>query len=116
MQRKKIHSVSALYLNPFTQDPQYRLYVLHHLTSLQLLDRKGLFIFSDHLFVTIYTICLKLNVLWAEVKPGERKRAFKTFNTERQRVLDSIAFGRRALPPPAGREEINKNPPSNSVL
>ncbi|XP_057206948.1 leucine-rich repeat-containing protein 72 [Triplophysa rosa] len=81
-----LHTLS-LYLNPFTQDPQYRQYVLHHLPSVQLLDRK-------------------------EVKFGERRQAFKTFNTERQRVLDSIAFGRRALPPPAGRKEINKNPSS----
>lgn len=76
-----LHTLS-LYLNPFTQD-QYRQYVLHHLSSVQLFDRK-------------------------EVKLEERKQAFKIFSTERQRVLDSIAFGRRALPPPAGRKETNK--------
>lgn len=38
---KNASSVSALYLNPFTQDPEYRQYVLHHLPSLRFLDRKG---------------------------------------------------------------------------
>ncbi|XP_050984741.1 leucine-rich repeat-containing protein 72 [Labeo rohita] len=72
-----LHTLS-LYLNPFTQDPEYCQYVLHHLPSVRFLDRK-------------------------EVKEEERRRAFKLFSVERQRVFDSIAFGRRALPPPAGR-------------
>lgn len=32
---------SDLFLNPFTQDPLYREYAIHHLPSVQLLDRKG---------------------------------------------------------------------------
>ncbi|XP_058655518.1 leucine-rich repeat-containing protein 72 isoform X2 [Onychostoma macrolepis] len=35
-----LHTLS-LYLNPFTQDPEYRQYVLHHLPSVRFLDRKG---------------------------------------------------------------------------
>ncbi|XP_073674469.1 leucine-rich repeat-containing protein 72 [Garra rufa] len=73
-----LHTLS-LYLNPFTQDLEYRQYVLHHLPSVQFLDRK-------------------------EVKQKERRQAFKLFSVERQRVFDSIAFGRRALPPPTGRK------------
>ncbi|XP_018972324.1 leucine-rich repeat-containing protein 72 isoform X1 [Cyprinus carpio] len=76
-----LHTLS-LYLNPFTQDPEYRQYVLHHLPSVKFLDRK-------------------------EVKQEERRRAFKLFSVERQRVLDTIAFGRRALPPPTGRRVTN---------
>ncbi|XP_059370044.1 leucine-rich repeat-containing protein 72 isoform X2 [Carassius carassius] len=73
-----LHTLS-LYLNPFTQDPEYHQYVLHHLPSVRFLDRK-------------------------EVKQEERRQAFKLFSIERQRVLDTIAFGRRALPPPTGRK------------
>ncbi|KAL1261014.1 hypothetical protein QQF64_008841 [Cirrhinus molitorella] len=76
-----LHTLS-LYLNPFTQDPEYRQYVQHHLPSVRFLDRK-------------------------EVKQEERRQAYKLFSVERQRVLDSIAFGRRALPPPTGRKASN---------
>uniref|UniRef100_A0A8C0YEW6 Uncharacterized protein n=1 Tax=Cyprinus carpio carpio TaxID=630221 RepID=A0A8C0YEW6_CYPCA len=41
------------------------------------------------------------------LKQEERRRAFKLFSVERQRVLDTIAFGRRALPPPTGRRVTN---------
>ncbi|GAA6088861.1 leucine-rich repeat-containing protein 72 isoform X2 [Tachysurus ichikawai] len=61
-----------LFLNPFSQDPLYREYVVHHLPSVQLLDRK-------------------------EVRQEERRHAFKLLSPERQRVLDTIAFSRRAL-------------------
>ncbi|XP_051965917.1 leucine-rich repeat-containing protein 72 [Xyrauchen texanus] len=63
--------------------PEYRQYVVNHLPFVQFLDRK-------------------------EVKKGERRQAFKLFCIERQRVLDSIAFGRRVLSPPAGRKLTNK--------
>nr|XP_021322143.1 leucine-rich repeat-containing protein 72 [Danio rerio]XP_021322144.1 leucine-rich repeat-containing protein 72 [Danio rerio] len=78
---QELHTLS-LYLNPFTEDPEYRLYVLHHLQSVQFLDTK-------------------------EVQQVERRRALKLFNAERQKVLDTIAFGRRALPPPIGRKQTN---------
>ncbi|XP_051534721.1 leucine-rich repeat-containing protein 72 [Myxocyprinus asiaticus] len=69
--------------NLHTLYPEYRHYVVNHLPSVQFLDRK-------------------------EVKQGERRQAFKLFRIERQRVLDSIAFGRRELSPPAGRKLTNK--------
>ncbi|XP_076833387.1 leucine-rich repeat-containing protein 72 [Brachyhypopomus gauderio] len=52
-----------LFLNPFTQDPEYRKYVIHHLPSVELLDRR-----------------------------------------ERHRILNTLAFGRRAPAPPVGRK------------
>ncbi|KAG7321719.1 hypothetical protein KOW79_014577 [Hemibagrus wyckioides] len=61
-----------LFLNPCSQDPLYREYVVHHLPSVQLLDRK-------------------------EVRQEERRRAFKLLSPERQIILDTLAFGRRAL-------------------
>ncbi|XP_072547181.1 leucine-rich repeat-containing protein 72 [Salminus brasiliensis] len=67
------------FLNPFTQDPEYRQYVIHHLPTVQILDRK-------------------------EVRPQERRHAFRLFCSDRQRVLDTLAFGRRAVTPPAGRK------------
>ncbi|XP_056329192.1 leucine-rich repeat-containing protein 72 [Danio aesculapii] len=79
-----LHTLS-LYLNPFTEDPQYRLYVLHHLPSVKFLDTK-------------------------EVQQVERRRALKLFNVEKQKVLDTIAFGRQALPPPIGRKMTNTIP------
>ncbi|XP_074123730.1 leucine-rich repeat-containing protein 72 [Sminthopsis crassicaudata] len=61
-----------LYHNPLSQDArQYRLYTIYHLPSLWLLDRK-------------------------EIKGEERKTAFHLFNHERSRVLQNLAFGRRA--------------------
>ncbi|KAI4874522.1 hypothetical protein NFI96_016621, partial [Prochilodus magdalenae] len=67
------------FLNPFTQDPEYRPYVIHYLPSVQILDRK-------------------------EVMQEERTHAFRLFSPERQRILDMLAFGRRALTPPVGRK------------
>ncbi|XP_015456529.3 leucine-rich repeat-containing protein 72 isoform X2 [Astyanax mexicanus] len=67
------------FLNPFTQDPEYREYVIHHLPSVQILDRK-------------------------EVRQEERRHAFRLFCSERLRVLDTLAFGRRAVTPPVGRK------------
>ncbi|XP_068592278.1 leucine-rich repeat-containing protein 72 [Cebidichthys violaceus] len=49
----------------------YRLHVIHRLPSIQLLDGK-------------------------DVKPAERRRSFQMFSQERHRVLQSVAFGRRA--------------------
>ncbi|XP_051857699.1 leucine-rich repeat-containing protein 72 [Antechinus flavipes] len=61
-----------LYHNPLSQDArQYRLYTVYHLPSLWLLDRK-------------------------EIKGEERNTAFHLFNHERSRVLQNLAFGRRA--------------------
>ncbi|KAL6471369.1 hypothetical protein MHYP_G00200190 [Metynnis hypsauchen] len=77
---RNMHGLQTVnfFLNPFTQDPEYRQYVIHHLSSVQILDRK-------------------------EVMQVERTHAFRLFSPERQRILDTLAFGRRALTHPAGR-------------
>ncbi|XP_036615321.1 leucine-rich repeat-containing protein 72 [Trichosurus vulpecula] len=61
-----------LYRNPLSQDAkQYRMYTIHHLPSLWLLDRK-------------------------EITVEERRMAKHIFNHEKSRMLQAIAFGRRA--------------------
>ncbi|OXB58342.1 hypothetical protein ASZ78_001883, partial [Callipepla squamata] len=59
-----------LFCNPLACDPGYRLYVIHSLPSVQLLDRKP-------------------------VTQKERELAFPVYNYERSSVVESIAFGRR---------------------
>ncbi|XP_061071998.1 leucine-rich repeat-containing protein 72 [Conger conger] len=54
-----------------TVKPQYHHYVVHHLPSVKMLDRK-------------------------EVKQEERTAAFQQYCPERHRVRQSLAFGRRA--------------------
>ncbi|XP_067094927.1 leucine-rich repeat-containing protein 72 [Osmerus mordax] len=70
-----LHTVT-FFLNPFAQEPEYRQYVLHHLPSVQILDRRV-------------------------VKQEERNTLFQLFNTEQFRVLQSLAFGRRIHTPVA---------------
>ncbi|KAI1886110.1 hypothetical protein AGOR_G00210640 [Albula goreensis] len=65
-----LHTVS-FFLNPLTLCPEYRHYVVNHLPSVQTLDRR-------------------------EIKQEERMAAFQLYNPERHRVLQSLAFGRRA--------------------
>uniref|UniRef100_A0A3P8YF87 U2A'/phosphoprotein 32 family A C-terminal domain-containing protein n=2 Tax=Esox lucius TaxID=8010 RepID=A0A3P8YF87_ESOLU len=60
--------------NLHTVKPEYRQYVVHQLPSVQVLDRR-------------------------EVKQEERSRSFQLFRPERHRVLQSLAFGRRAETP-----------------
>ncbi|XP_063780484.1 leucine-rich repeat-containing protein 72 [Pseudophryne corroboree] len=59
-----------LFHNPLEQDVGYRPYVIHHLPSVQILDRE-------------------------HVKHKEREDAFKLFNLERTAVMQSLGFGRR---------------------
>ncbi|NXS98993.1 LRC72 protein, partial [Jacana jacana] len=59
-----------LFHNPLAQDPDYRLYVIHFLPSVQLLDRKV-------------------------VTQQERESALHQYNRERSRLVHSIAFGKR---------------------
>ncbi|NXP03208.1 LRC72 protein, partial [Thinocorus orbignyianus] len=59
-----------LFHNPLAQDRDYRLYVIHFLPSVQLLDRKV-------------------------VTQEERESALHHYNRERSHLLHSIAFGRR---------------------
>ncbi|KAJ7985395.1 hypothetical protein DPEC_G00351610 [Dallia pectoralis] len=70
---RDLHTVT-FFLNPISQEAGYRLYVVHNLPSVQVLDRR-------------------------EVKQEERRRSFQMFRPERYRVLQSVAFGRRAETP-----------------
>ncbi|NXG79968.1 LRC72 protein, partial [Baryphthengus martii] len=63
-----------LFHNPLAQDPDYRLYVIHFLPSVQLLDRKS-------------------------VTQRERDSARHLYNYERSCVVQSIAFGKRVSTP-----------------
>ncbi|XP_064205971.1 leucine-rich repeat-containing protein 72 [Anguilla rostrata] len=71
LKRMQCLHIVSFYLNPLTLDPQYRHYVVHHLPSVKMLDSK-------------------------EVKQEERKAAFQRYSPDRHRVLQSLAFGRRA--------------------
>ncbi|XP_073533364.1 leucine-rich repeat-containing protein 72 isoform X2 [Phyllobates terribilis] len=62
--------VLNLFHNPLGQDPCYRHTVIHHLPSVQLLDRE---------YVT----------------QKEREEAFRLFNPQRTAVIQSLGFGRR---------------------
>ncbi|NXA27407.1 LRC72 protein, partial [Ibidorhyncha struthersii] len=63
-----------LFHNPLAQDPDYRLYVIYFLPSVQLLDRKS-------------------------VTQKERESALHLYNRERSCVVQSIAFGKRVNTP-----------------
>ncbi|XP_075562509.1 leucine-rich repeat-containing protein 72 [Pelecanus crispus] len=63
-----------LFHNPLAQDPDYRLYVIYCLPSVQLLDRKS-------------------------VTQRERESALHLHNRERSCVMQSIAFGKRVNTP-----------------
>ncbi|XP_029194838.1 leucine-rich repeat-containing protein 72-like isoform X3 [Acropora millepora] len=59
-----------LFANPLAQDYDYRSYVIHHVPSLQLLDRK-------------------------EISKAEKNKAKKKYDKERDCMKESLAFGRR---------------------
>uniref|UniRef100_A0A8C0FNW2 Leucine-rich repeat-containing protein 72 n=1 Tax=Bubo bubo TaxID=30461 RepID=A0A8C0FNW2_BUBBB len=63
-----------LFHNPLAQDPDYRLYVIYSLPSVQLLDRKS-------------------------VTQRERESALHLYNHERSCVVQSVAFGKRVNTP-----------------
>ncbi|NWS21362.1 LRC72 protein, partial [Pachyramphus minor] len=68
-----LHTLN-LFQNPLAYDPDYRLYVIHILPSVQLLDRKL-------------------------VTQRERESAFHLYNPERSLLVQSIAFGKRVNTP-----------------
>nr|DBA25293.1 TPA: hypothetical protein GDO54_012840 [Pyxicephalus adspersus] len=73
--------VLNLFHNPLEQESGYRAYVVHHLPSVELLDRE-------------------------QVRQKEREEAFKLFNPERTAVLQSLGFGRRTNSVPSSRPRI----------
>ncbi|XP_027733715.1 leucine-rich repeat-containing protein 72 isoform X2 [Empidonax traillii] len=68
-----LHTLN-LFQNPLACDPDYRLYVIYILPSVQLLDRKL-------------------------VTQRERESAFHLYNPERSLLVQSIAFGKRVNTP-----------------
>ncbi|XP_066096467.1 leucine-rich repeat-containing protein 72 [Saccopteryx bilineata] len=60
----------SLYQNPFCQYNLYRLYIIHHLPGIELLDRK-------------------------QVTEKERRSMITIFNPKKAHIVQSIAFGRK---------------------
>ncbi|KAM5156851.1 leucine-rich repeat-containing protein 72 [Mantella aurantiaca] len=73
--------VLNLFHNPLEQDPGYRSYVVQHLPSVELFDRR-------------------------QVRRREREEAFELYNPERTAVLQSLGFGRRTRSIVARRSAI----------
>ncbi|XP_067326674.1 leucine-rich repeat-containing protein 72 [Anolis sagrei] len=72
---KELHRMRSLqtlnlFNNPLSQDPRYRLYVIYHIPSVTLLDRK-------------------------DVTAKERECALHIYNHKKTLVLQSIGFGKR---------------------
>uniref|UniRef100_A0A8C0VFC2 Leucine rich repeat containing 72 n=1 Tax=Cyanistes caeruleus TaxID=156563 RepID=A0A8C0VFC2_CYACU len=71
LNNNELTDISDLFQNPLAYDPDYRLYVIYFLPSVQLLDRKL-------------------------VTQRERESALHLYNPKRAWVMQSIAFGKRA--------------------
>ncbi|XP_015472771.1 leucine-rich repeat-containing protein 72 isoform X2 [Parus major] len=71
LNHNELTDISDLFQNPLAYDPDYRLYVIYFLPSVQLLDRKL-------------------------VTQRERESALHLYNPKRAWVMQSIAFGKRA--------------------
>ncbi|XP_058277235.1 leucine-rich repeat-containing protein 72 isoform X3 [Hirundo rustica] len=70
LNNNELTDISDLFQNPLAYDPDYRLYVIYFLPSVQLLDRKL-------------------------VTQRERESALRLYNPKRAWVMQSIAFGKR---------------------
>ncbi|XP_053817386.1 leucine-rich repeat-containing protein 72 isoform X4 [Vidua chalybeata] len=70
LNNNELTDISDLFQNPLAYDPDYRLYVIYFLPSVQLLDRKL-------------------------VTQRERESALHLYNPKRAWVMQSIAFGKR---------------------
>uniref|UniRef100_A0A8C5PP04 Leucine rich repeat containing 72 n=1 Tax=Leptobrachium leishanense TaxID=445787 RepID=A0A8C5PP04_9ANUR len=84
-----LHTLS-LFHNPLAQEPCYRLHIIHHIPSVQLLDRES-------------------------VAHKERETAFKLFNPERTAVMQSIGFGRRTDSVLSSRRPLAQSSAVNSA-
>ncbi|XP_040551653.1 leucine-rich repeat-containing protein 72 isoform X6 [Gallus gallus] len=69
LNNNELTDISDLFYNPLAYDAGYRLYVIHSLPSVQLLDRKP-------------------------VTQRERELAFPVYNCEKSCAVESIAFGK----------------------
>ncbi|XP_041899856.1 leucine-rich repeat-containing protein 72 isoform X2 [Corvus kubaryi] len=70
LNNNELTDIADLFQNPLAYDPDYRLYVIYFLPSVQLLDRKS-------------------------VTQRERESALHLYNPKRAWVMQSIAFGKR---------------------
>uniref|UniRef100_M3XIF5 Leucine rich repeat containing 72 n=1 Tax=Latimeria chalumnae TaxID=7897 RepID=M3XIF5_LATCH len=82
-----------LFNNPLAQEPGYRLFVIHHIPSLEILDRQI-------------------------IRKEEKKAALYQCNAERSRVLQSIAFGKRveSAPEPKISSSLTPKPTSKPQI
>lgn len=84
---KKMQCLKTLNLfnNPVAQEPDYRLFVIHSVPSLELLDRQ-------------------------EVLRSEQDAASKVYDQDKEKIRETVAFGRRSEGPPdlfyPGKEQI----------
>ncbi|XP_077979278.1 leucine-rich repeat-containing protein 72-like [Glandiceps talaboti] len=87
---KKMQALKVLNLfsNPLAQEKEYRLYVIHHVPSVELLDR-------------------------AEVLKEERDKAGQIYEQEWELLKESIAFGRRCEGPPI--RGVTMSPDNNDM-
>ncbi|KAK3101130.1 hypothetical protein FSP39_001177 [Pinctada imbricata] len=70
-----LHTLN-LFNNPIAQEPDYRIFVLNSVPSIQLLDRQ-------------------------EVQKKERDNARRIYDQDQEKIRDTVAFGRRSEGPPA---------------
>ncbi|XP_064907297.1 leucine-rich repeat-containing protein 72 isoform X5 [Columba livia] len=92
LNHNELTDISDLFHNPLAQDADYRLYVIHALPSVQLLDRK--------------------------VTQRERESALYLYKRERSCVVQPIAFGKRVsmvLGPPLGSRRASAQPDRRSL-
>ncbi|XP_075683897.1 leucine-rich repeat-containing protein 72 isoform X2 [Rhinoderma darwinii] len=77
----ELYDITDLFHNPLEQDAGYRHSVIHHLPSVQLLDRE-------------------------HVTQKEKEEAFKLYNPHRTAVIQSLGFGRRIDSVPGSRPAV----------
>ncbi|XP_040020892.2 leucine-rich repeat-containing protein 72 isoform X1 [Gasterosteus aculeatus] len=94
---QQLHT-ATFFLNPISHEAEYRLHVIHRLPSIQVLDGEGE-ISGTRVGKppAARSICPTVACVTPPgVESAERRRSFQMFNRERHRVLQSVAFGRRA--------------------
>ncbi|TMS10618.1 Leucine-rich repeat-containing protein 72 [Larimichthys crocea] len=101
LRRMQQLQTATFFLNPISHQPGYRHHVIHCLPSLQVLDGKGEIYrhsegTSDLSQKKSASVARCLFVVLSEVKSAERKKSFQMHSQERHRVLQSVAFCRRA--------------------
>ncbi|XP_060104583.1 leucine-rich repeat-containing protein 72 isoform X2 [Heteronotia binoei] len=91
LNNNEIRSIADLFKNPLAQDCRYRLYVIYHLPTVLLLDRK-------------------------EITIKERSLALNIYNHQKTLVLQSIGFGKRTDVPLLPKAPFSKSWSSTKVL